>query len=122
MMTTSEAIGVKEQGNVFIVDDKYDYQVRNVRKSSEVDRGNMTDFWNRSIELDKHKCGIVGCDNAAVEGGHVWLRPGERRLDTFCFIMPICKTCNNCNGLKTSFKSIKKGAILVARDTKKGME
>lgn len=119
-MTTCKEIGIENHGDFFITD-KTTYEVKNVINSS-VDRGNMTEFWNGSVALTEHTCGILDCTNKAEEGGHVWLRPGARSLTQFCFIMPICKECNNSEKLNKSHKKIKKGVILVARNKKQGME
>ena len=64
----------------------------------------MTEFWERHasgergprITLRNQPCGIYGCGNPAEEGGHVWLRcvGARNELCEFCFIMPICGSCN----------------------------
>ena len=84
----------------------------------------MTKFWEKKtgLKLTSCKCGIRGCGNAAEEGGHMWVRLGERRLTKFCFIMPICKEHNNDPYLNENYMPTKKGVMLVARYPTRNME
>lgn len=106
------------------------WEAANVINSSE-DKGNMTDFWGKyawkgrgpEIKLTQQNCGyysMEGCQNEAKEGGHVWLRRISKpkkethMITKFCFIMPICGSCNRKIKCK-NFQRIKKNVRLVAR-------
>ena len=135
---TFQRIGITDEGDVYPTEDG-NWEVRNVIGSAEADPGDMTDFWEEHasgergprITLRNQPCGIHGCGNPAEEGGHVWLRrvgarnrlssENEREND-FCFIMPICGSCNRRAGNEENFSPIKTNVRLVARQVLDGME
>ena len=127
---TCEDIGVTEEGHRLMIDSG-EWEVRNVIGSAQ-DQGNTTKFWERHarrwggrpIYLTKQRCGIYGCRNPAEEGSHVWLRRvgARNRLSAFCFIMPICRSCNREEENEKNFFKIKHDARFVACAVQNGME
>ena len=125
---TCEGIGVADEGDCYTTEDD-EWEVRNVIGSAQ-DEENMTEFWQdhageggRRIALRNQTCGKDGCPNRAEEGGHVWLRRvgARNRLRAFCFIMPICRSCNREEENEVNFFEINQGVRLVAREVLDGM-
>ena len=127
---TCQGMGIRDEGDVYTTRDA-NWEVSNVIGSAQADRGNnMTEFWQdhageggRRIALRNQTCGIDGCSNRATEGGHVWLRRvgARNRLSAFCFIMPICGSCNREEENEDNFFRINTNVRLVAREVRGGM-
>ena len=128
---TCQGMEITKEGDCYTTEDG-NWEVSNVIGSAQADRGkNMTTFWEehawkgrgRRITLCKQPCGNRECSNQATEGGHVWLRRvGRNKLSAFCFIMPICGSCNREDENEDSFFPINTNVRLVARKKRKGME
>ena len=126
---TCESIGVHKEGDYYETEDN-EWQGKNVKNSSK-DRVSPGKYWESKakkekgpdITLTKQDCGIWGCNKKAREGGHIWLRRRgqSKRLFRFCFIMPICGTCNRTGENGKKFLGINKNVRLVARP-KENME
>ena len=131
---TFQRIEITDEGDVYTTEDG-NWEVRNVIGSAEADPGDMTDFWERHasggrgprISLRNQPCGIHGCGNKAEEGGHVWLRrvgarnrlrPENERENDYCFIMPICRSCNRERENRDEFFGINQDVRLVAREVR----
>ena len=101
--TKGDLLRCKEIGQV---------QVRNVTCSSH-DKGSKRKFWDdhSGRDFSKQKCAIKGCGNMAKVGGHVWVKD----IRSFCFILPICQSCNMKQSLQKEYRAVKKEALLVAR-------
>ena len=68
----------------------------NVVGSSE-HRKNWSKFWSEHTgkSFDSAKCSNYRCGNSADVGAHVWLK--EHKTRKFCFIIPLCQSCNMCS-------------------------
>ena len=103
-------------------------EVRNVRKSSRIGKGNPGAYWTKSVKAaicddriddeDDDFCGVackdygcsnVSCGNDAVLAGHVWM--GNNITDMF--LIPICSDCNN--NFKLRF-SVARGCLVVEEE------
>ena len=42
-------------------------------------------------------CAYKGCANRPQHGGHVWIPGHTFKYTKVCWVVPICKECNDCN-------------------------
>ena len=58
--------------------------------------GSWIGFWEQSTGRTRGKCAFSDCRNPAEDGGHVWIRGHSSVPRKVCWIVPICKGCNDC--------------------------
>ena len=95
------------------------YQVSNVVGSS-TDGGSKARFWaeHTGCNFYSQRCGMLGCPMPAEVGGHMYIKG----LSKFCWILPICQSCNKDPGLDyPNFNRTKARVRLVARNTTEDM-
>jgi hypothetical protein len=95
------------------------YDVANVVGSSS-DGGSKALFWTKHTGRDFYdqKCGIKGCPANAEVGGHMYIKNKRK----FCWILPICQSCNKDPDLDwPNYQKTNGNVILVAREMTEDM-